>query len=166
MADEEPQAEAEAAAAAGPGVGAKIRKIVIIAVSAVVGLAVVVGGGFFAYKKMLSQKANPEDVIQEIGPTFKLENIIANLGDESGDRFVKLTLELEMSDGLLQPELEKRLPQIKQIIQLTLRSKKAAELNTPTGMSLFAEEILHQINSVLTGEKTVRHVYVPELAIQ
>ncbi|MBI2891012.1 MAG: flagellar basal body-associated FliL family protein [Nitrospirae bacterium] len=164
MAEEEP-AKDEAAPEPKKG-GGGLKKILIIVPAALVGVGVLAGGGMFAYKKFMAQKAEPADVIKEMGPTYDLEPVIANLGDESGDRFAKLKLVFELSDAAMVEELEKRKPKIQQIINLTLRSKTARELNTSTGIGLFSEEILHQVNAILTGEHTIREVYVTEIAVQ
>lgn len=163
MADEEKEQGAEDTAAKK---GGGLRKILIIVPIALVGVVALAGVGYVGYQKLMAQRAKPEDAIQEIGPMYKLESIISNLGDETGDRFVKVTLELELSDLKLQAELDKRLPQIKQIINFTLASKKSTDLITPQGKGLFAEEILHQINSVLTADQTVRNVYITDIAVQ
>ncbi|MBW1839183.1 MAG: flagellar basal body protein FliL, partial [Deltaproteobacteria bacterium] len=108
MADEdkkEKKKEEEAPAKKGSSM-----KLIIIGV---IVLFVLGGGGFFAWKTFLNPAQ--EDVKEEgamvrveIGPTYPLEVFIVNLAGTSGERYLKVNIELELKDSSLIIELEKR----------------------------------------------------------
>ena len=97
----------------------------------IIGIAIllVLGGGDFVswetFMKPSEKEAKKENapLRVELGPTFPLDTFIVNLAGANGERYLKVNMELELKDGKLVPELEKRRPQVRDTILLLLSSK-------------------------------------------
>ena len=149
------------------------KKIILISVLVILlGLA---GGGYFVWNKYIApavgldgepskavKKVEPKD---EIGTMFPLEPFVVNLADSSGKRFLKTTMELELSDEALAEEIKARLPQIKDSILLLLSSKNFNDIYTVHGKIKLREEIIIRVNTFLKHGR-VRNVYFTEFVIQ
>ncbi|MCK5421691.1 MAG: flagellar basal body-associated FliL family protein, partial [Deltaproteobacteria bacterium] len=121
MAEKEKGKEKEKVEEAPPEKGSSIKWIVI----AIVVLLVLGGGGFVSWKTFLNpaqEDGNKEGkpVRVQLGPTFPLDVFIVNLAGTSGERYLKVNLELELKESSLAAELEKRSPQIRDTILLLL----------------------------------------------
>ena len=149
----------------------KIKLIGICAVS----LGLVGGGGYFGYKKFVAKK--PVAVASEapsqakasaasrIGPLFKMDTFIVNLTGDSGARYLKTTMQLELSDALVTEELMGRNPQVRDLILTLLSSKSFGEISSTAGKFALREEMVSRLNELLaTGE--VRQVYFTEFVVQ
>ena len=150
-------------------------KLIIILVLV---LAVLGGGGFFAYKKFLAPK--PKSAKQEIadqeetpppgklpkfGQIFDLDPFIVNLADQKEVHYLKAKISLELKGKKITDEMNKRLPQIRDIIIELLSSKTYEELATLHGKEHLKNEIMIRLNSILkTG--SVEHVYFTEFVMQ
>ena len=166
MADEdkkEKKKEEEAPAKKGSGM-----KWIIIGV---VVLSVLGGGGFFAWKTFL----NPEqknDVAEEktammveLGPMFPLDVFIVNLAGTAGERYLKVTMELELKDSSLTSELEKRKPQVRDTILLLLSSKTFEDVATFKGKTKIRNQITARLNGILMPG-SIKKVYFTEFVVQ
>ena len=133
-------------------------------------LLVLGGGGFFAWKTFL----NPEqkDVAEEktagmveLGPTFPLDTFIVNLAGTSGERYLKVTMELELKDSSLTAELEKRKPQVRDTILLLLSSKTFEDVATFKGKTRIRNQITARLNGILIPG-SIKKVYFTEFVVQ
>ena len=151
------------------------KKVIIILISVLVIFLGLAGGGYFVWSKYISpaigldeetskavKKAEPKD---EIGTMFPLEPFIVNLADSSGKRFLKTTMELELSDEALAEEIKARLPQIKDSILLLLSSKNFNDIYTVHGKIKLREEIIIRVNTFIK-HGIIRNVYFTEFVIQ
>ncbi len=168
MAEEEKKAEGEEKPK-------KKKMFLIIIIVVVLGVGVgamkFLGIGPFK-KKVVEEPKEKEQVVKEppkpevkIGPMVPMEPIIVNLADPSGRRYVKITMNFELDRDKTKEEFEKRLPQIKDILIILLRSKTSAELNDPGGIFKLKEEIISRINALLITGK-VKRVYFTDFVIQ
>ncbi|MBN2233010.1 MAG: flagellar basal body-associated FliL family protein [Deltaproteobacteria bacterium] len=148
----------------------KLRLIIII-VSA---LLVLGGGGFAAYYFLFAPKPpSPEERARlaeeakkpEILPVFALKPFVVNLADSKSRRYLKTTLKLELSSPELQEELEKRQPQVRDVILTLLSSKTADEVNSMEGKFLLREEVVKRINTFLVTGKVTK-VFLEEFVVQ
>ncbi len=150
-------------------------KLIIIFISVLVFFLGLAGGGYFVWSKYVApaiglsgetskavKKAEPKD---EIGTMFPMETFIVNLADSSGKRFLKTTMELELSDEELAEEIKARLPQIKDSILLLLSDKNFDDIYKVHGKIKLREEIVIRINTFLK-HGTIRNVYFTEFVIQ
>jgi flagellar FliL protein len=120
--------------------------------------AIGIGGEISKVEKRVEPK-------NEIGTMFPLQPFIVNLADSSGKRFLKITMELELSDEALGEEMKVRLPQIKDSILLLLSSKDFDDIYTVGGKIKLREEIIIRVNTFLK-HGIVKNVYFTEFVIQ
>jgi flagellar FliL protein len=163
--DREPEGEAEKK-------GFPLKLVILLVV--VLGLG---GGGFYAWKSgMLNRflggekqahasKGEKKEVPLDVGPTRSLETFIVNLADPQGRRYLKVKMDLELSDEKVMPELDKRLPQLRDTILTTLCSKTYDEIGTLEGKMQLRMEIMARLNQLLKAGK-IRNLYFTEFIVQ
>lgn len=172
-------AEKEAAAAAAvpeaaPAPAAGQKPILFIAL-AIVNMLVVAGVGFMLYKSRQEEAKKPtldqvvegeahtkdaEDHAEKefVGKVVPLETFIVNMAQSKGRKVVKVNMELELDEGEVAGEIEKRKPQIRDIIIITLSSKTFDEVSSREGKENLRVEIKDTINNFLTKGK-IRNVF-------
>jgi len=101
----------------------------------------------------------------EIGPLFPFRSFIVNLQEREGERYLKVTVELEMEQETLKDELTKRTPQIQDTIIALLSSKSYEEISSLSGKQVLKAEIKARVNRVLTTG-SIRRVYFTEFVVQ
>ncbi|MEG3638083.1 flagellar basal body-associated FliL family protein [Magnetococcus sp. PR-3] len=155
------------------GGGGGLMKIIIPVVALLLG----VGGGYFLGDMMAAKETaeaaqaepedtkKPEDIQAMVGDVFPLEDFLVNLNEGRGNRYLKATIELELDTEELRPEVERRQPQIRDVILSLLGSKGAKELMDAEGKFRLREEILSRINAVLVNGN-VKRVYFTAFVIQ
>lgn len=172
MAEEKAKKE-EAAAAPAPEAssgGSKEKPILFIILS-VFNIIVVLGVGIMLYlgKKKEDQKATLEQVVagekqeQEheasqdpfVGEFVPMETFFVNLAGSRGGKIARVTLELEIEEKStdITEEIERRKPQIRDIIIILLSSKTYEQISTRDGKDNLREEIKARLNSFLTKGK-------------
>jgi flagellar FliL protein len=166
------EAEKEAKESGG---GGGLLKIIIPVVALLLGA----GGGYFmgnsAGSKHVEEVKNlepepkggeaPKDTKAMVGDMYKLEPFVVNLNEPKGSRYLKATIQLEMSSPDLKAELDRRAAQMQDVILALLTSKSFQELQALEGKFRLREELLSRINSLLVGG-TVARVYFTEFVIQ
>ncbi|RMG60635.1 MAG: flagellar basal body protein FliL [Deltaproteobacteria bacterium] len=143
----------------------KGKKLILI----IVALLLVVGGagGFFFMKKKGSHgeaEAKKEEVIEE-KVTLDLSPFIVNLLNSKRNKFLKVTLTLEMSDEVALNKAKASLPEIRDVIITLLTSKTADELIMPEGKLQLKDDIAMRLNQILGGH-AVKKVYLTEFVMQ
>jgi flagellar FliL protein len=81
-----------------------------------------------------------------VGPMFPLEPFTVNLLSESGRRYLKAEVNLEMSTANLQAELTSKMPVIRDTVITVLSSKTVEEISTARGKERLKEELIEQLN--------------------
>ncbi len=153
--------------------GGKKKLIILL----VVLLLLLGGGGGAAYKFLVldKQKDKQENKVQKIqeeirnveniGIMFEVGTFVVNLADKDADRYLKVTVILEIENEQIKQEVEKRLPQIKDSITTLLFTKTSRELKTAEGVEKLKEEILRRVNAILPLGG-VKNVYFTDFVIQ
>ena len=100
-----------------------------------------------------------------IGQIYAIENIIVNPAGSNGERFVKVSIGLEMGGAKLDQELKKRDVQLRDILIGIFTSKTIEEITNPAKRGDLREEIKGKINSLLVSGK-IRNIYFTDLVIQ
>ena len=167
MAEENKEQEQE------EGKGGKKKLIIILAL-----VLVLLGGGGAAYKFLVLDKAkekekkpNTEQIekqvkdIENLGIMFEVGTFVVNLADKDADRYLKVTVVLELENDKVKQEVEKRLPQIKDAITTLLFTKTSKELKTIDGIENLKEEIIKRVNALLPLGG-VKNVYFTDFVIQ
>lgn len=152
------------------------KKLIIILLLVLIILG---AGGGAAYKFLVLDKQNEEQKkekkaekiveeiknVEELGIQFDVGTFIVNLQDRDADRYLKISVVLEVQDEKIKMELEKRLPQIKDAITTLLFTKSSSELKTAEGIEQLKEEIIKRINAILPIGG-VKNVYFTDFVIQ
>ncbi len=139
---------------------------------------VLAAGGGAAYKflvldkkRAVSNEKQAEKIIEEIkatekvGVMFDLGTFVVNLADPDIERYLKVSIVLELKDQKVQAEAQKRLPEIKDAITTLLLTKRSSEIRTPEGIEFLKEEIAKRVNAILPLGG-VKNVYFTEFIIQ
>ncbi|RJQ84844.1 MAG: flagellar basal body protein FliL [Desulfobacteraceae bacterium] len=157
------------------------KKVLIIVIGAVVLMMAMMGGGFLLlWQKMVvtiaqvqdqngaEQKVEEEKKVAAepaMGPIYKMETMIVNLADQGGKRYLRITMELELSSPEVIEEIDRRLPQLRDAILMILPSKPYADISTTPGKVSLRDELIAKINSVLK-KGTVATIYFTEFVVQ
>ena len=143
----------------------------------VVLLAGLAGGGYWGYQKLMrssenapsgSQRASVKSPAQResvFGQIYSLETFVVNLSEKGGKRYLKAKIEVEYTREEVLPELESRLPQIRDVVLLILSSKTMLNIQTIEGKLNLKNELISKINQILkTG--SIRGLFFTEFVIQ
>jgi flagellar protein FliL len=112
-----------------------------------------------------AEVAGSDEASTEVGLMFPLETFTVNLLSESGRRYLKCEMNLEMGGKELSPELEEKKAVFRDIIIRILSSKSLEEISTIKGKEKLKEEIVGEINKRLKDGK-VQHVYFTDFVVQ
>ena len=162
----------------------KKSKIVIVIVVVLLLVALLLGVAFYFMTKSPSQaqEGTQNNAVQNdiapslpatsssgnymrIGPVYQLDQFIVNLLAQSGRRYLKTTISLEMTNAELQNEIVAKLPAIRDSINSVLSSKSLEEVSTSRGKEKIKEEIVQRLNEFLVDGK-VRNIFFVEYVIQ
>lgn len=143
-----------------------------ILIIVIVGMLIVFGaGGFIAWKYfvpklLIKEKEKAEaEMKDKIGAIFPLETFVVNLADQDNQKYLKLTVQLEMNEETVTKELNKRRPQLRDLIIGLLSMQKYSDVSTYKGKTFIRKEIISRINNViLTG--SVKRVFFTEFVLQ
>jgi flagellar protein FliL len=138
-------------------------------------------GGFFFLKGKSSASHEGEGAAQEASnhggghgvdaekgaasAVFNLEPFIVNLQDNSGTRYLKLTINLELEPNGTVTELQSQTAQIRDSLIILLSSKGYADIGTVEGKYQMRDEIVARVNQFLHKSK-VKTAYFTEFVIQ
>lgn len=100
-----------------------------------------------------------------IGPMYPMAQFVVNLLSESGNRFLKVAVDLELSDPKLQPEMDRKKSLIRDIIIRTFSSKTFEEISTLKGKDKLKDEVLDKINENLSDGQ-VKNIYFTDFVVQ
>lgn len=147
-------------------------RLLVVAIALVI--LATVGSAFATY---LIFRSNPSsstavdaqgvEVKKEMGPTYDVGEFTLNLTGKNGgsSRFIRTEIVLETSDKKVVGQLEKRQPQIRDLLISLLRGQSVAQLSTEHGMELLRFEIIQRMNTLITkGEVT--DVFFIDLIVQ
>ena len=96
---------------------------------------------------------------------FHLDPFIVNLAKSGGNRFLKMTVSLEMSSPKVRLELKKNIQKITDSILLLLSTKIFKDVYSVQGKFTLKGEITTRVNQFLT-EGQVKGAYFTEFIIQ
>lgn len=102
----------------------------------------------------------------EGGNLADLQEIIVTLaGDSARPRYLRIAVNLEMSDPTYVAMVEGRRPQLRDAVIMTLSDKTPAMLSTPDGKKRLREEIFRRTSEKLP-EGALLNVYFSDLVVQ
>ncbi|MEM7645498.1 MAG: flagellar basal body-associated protein FliL [Pseudomonadota bacterium] len=87
------------------------------------------------------------------GYPVPLDYFLVNLAEDQGQKLFKVQMEFDVDSVDVQEEINKRMPQVRDIIIILLSSKTYNQISTPKGKENLKEEIRDTVNSFLTKGK-------------
>jgi len=158
--DKEVEKEEEAPVA--PKKNSSFKLIIIISVALVVVAAGAVGG-YFLMTKTDTKKPLPEK--PAVISVWPMDAFVVNIAETNGERYLKIVIQLEVSDPGVGPELEQLKPRIRDSILDLLTPKTFKDLIDPAGKQRLREDIAGRINNILQRGKVTK-VYFTDFVIQ
>jgi flagellar FliL protein len=164
--------------------GKKSNSLMLIIIIVVLILIIIIGGiiavmmmGSEGDKTQMQQNQTVQErpmqrgtqgsasALAEIGPMFPLDTFTVNLLSESGRRYLKVEMNLELSGEELGVELDNKTAVIRDIIIRLLSSKSLEEISTAKGKEKLKEQIVDQLNMRLRDGR-INNVYFTEFVVQ
>lgn len=100
-----------------------------------------------------------------IGPIYPMDAFIVNLLSESGSRYLKVTLDIELDKADLAAEMDTKRSLVRDIIIRTLSAKTFEEVSTMKGKDRLKDEMVSKINEVL-ADGQVRNIFFTDFVVQ
>ena len=148
----------------------KMLQALMILVSAVLVLSLVSAGATFYVIMSKTTPATKKVIVEkpELGPIQSVGEFIVNLADPTESHYLRCNVVLEMDFGSsvkLAEEVDKRMPQIKDIIIATMGSKTSVQLGDPENRDALKQELKDKVNAILNRGQLAK-VYFTSFAIQ
>ena len=103
--------------------------------------------------------------LSEIGILYPLDTFTVNLKSDSGRRYLKATISLELSGEELSLELDAKAPVIRDRVIRILTSKTLEEISSKKGKQKVSDQIMATLNSIIT-DGSIQGIYFTEFVIQ
>jgi flagellar protein FliL len=148
---------------AAPPKKSKLKLFIII----FIGLVVIAGGataGFLVLSKSDSKKHGPEQKPAVLS-VWPMDAFVVNIIDANTERYLKLVVQLEVSDPTVITELEQIKPKLRDSILDLLTAKTYKDLMDLSGKQRLREDIAGRINNILTKGKVTK-VYFTDFVVQ
>jgi flagellar FliL protein len=101
----------------------------------------------------------------KLGPLFPLETFIVNLNDERRNRYLRVTMDLELLRKPDSDVLKNHLSQVRDSILTILPAKRFEDISSSEGKTALREEIIAKLNS-LFNQKVVSNIFFTEFVVQ
>lgn len=152
------------------------NKLVIILIGVLFVLVLGMGGGMFMIWNKLAavsaqvtpandpnvEKAKPE----QMGKVVSLDTFIVNLADPGANRYLRVTMDLEVTGGkAAEEDLTRRTSQLRDAVLMILPTKRFSDIISTEGKSALRDELLGALNGLLAAGKISR-IYFKEFVIQ
>ena len=146
-----------------------------IVIAAMLVITIGLAGGFFMMWNKLSEintaknaESNTEveqNQAAQLGPLFSLDTFIVNLADEERNRYLRITMDLELRAPDNTDMLNERLPQIRDRILMILPTKRFEDIASVEGKIALRDEIIGKLNSLFPAE-VVSNIFFTEFVVQ
>lgn len=140
------------------------NKMLLIIIAVFVLVLVISLSTFFIMSKFVfsnttdKNKLNEKIIIYSPGKEF-----LTNLKDTG--RFIKVSIDLEVSDKKNLKPLEERTSEVRDAIISVLRNKTAEEIEGSEGQNKLKQEIIDSLNKMF-GQKVIVNVYFNDFVVQ
>ena len=101
----------------------------------------------------------------QIGPMYPMDQYIVNLYNEGSSRYLKTTINFELSVAELSVEMDTKKPLIRDIVIKTLSAKTYEEISTIRGKESLKDELAMKVNQVLSDGQ-VNNLFFTDFVIQ
>jgi flagellar FliL protein len=141
------------------------KTLIIIIVAA----AVVLSAGGFAGYKLLAGKKSDDKTHEEKSDTktsiVALDPFVLNLADHG--RYLKVTIQFEISDKALSETVKSKTPQLRDTIITLVSSKSLNSISSPEGKFQLKDELLFRANQVMGMDKDIfKNLFFTEFVMQ
>lgn len=99
------------------------------------------------------------------GQTLALPAFTTNLADPLGQRFIRLTVELEVADSKVGDEIGRQNARIRDSVLMLLSSKSYADIATTESKMMLKDEITERLNTIL-GPGKIHQVFITDMVVQ
>jgi flagellar FliL protein len=138
-----------------------------------VGVLLLGGGGGAAWFFMGGEKeegkhakdTHEEAHVEEPGPVMELDPFLLNLADRDEQRFLKVSIKLELDRPEEETDFPNKVPAIRDALLVLLSSKESQLLRTVNGKRRIREEIMIRVNGVMSKGK-IANVFFTDFIIQ
>jgi flagellar FliL protein len=103
--------------------------------------------------------------LKDIGVLYPLDTFTVNLKSDSGRRYLKVTLSLELEGEELSLELDAKTAVLRDRIIRILTSKTLEEISSKKGKSKVEHQIMDTLNAMIS-DGTIKGIYFTEFVIQ
>jgi flagellar FliL protein len=151
------------------------NKVMFLVIAVMLVVTIGLAAGFFMMWSKLSeintqaaQTANidsNQSQMSQLGPLFSLDTFIVNLADEERNRYLRITMDLELSAPADSEKLDERLPQIRDRILMILPSKRFDDIASVEGKTVLRDEIIGKLNS-LFPRTVITNIFFTEFVVQ
>jgi len=147
----------------------KGKKSIIKWIAVIFMVAILGAGGFLGWKYYETHLSGSENAAREQTVQkpviWSMDSLIVNLMDDNGERYLKVTIQVEVSGQDCVAELDMLKPKVTDSIIGLLSSKRYNDVAGFVGKQRLRDEIAVRLNSYLT-KGHVRRVYFIEFLIQ
>ncbi len=112
-----------------------------------------------------SSAMNDTRKLDQIGTLYPLDTFTVNLKSDSGRRYLKVTMSLELEGKELSNELDSKAPVLRDRIIRILSSKTLEEISSKKGKQKVSEQIMDALNAMLTDGR-IKGIYFTQFVIQ
>ena len=100
-----------------------------------------------------------------VGPMYPLDQFLVNLLSETGSRYLKMEINLELSAETLTPEIDQKKPLLRDIIIRILTSRTYEDVSTAKGKERLKDEIATKLNEILR-DGYIKNVFFTDFIVQ
>jgi flagellar protein FliL len=126
-------------------------------------------GGVAAYKLLFSGKSEKAETRQHEEKKdaktalIALDSFVLNLAEQG--RFLKVTMQFELSDAAALPMVTEKTPQLRDAIITLVSSKSSEAVSSPEGKLQLKDELLLRANQSV-GKDVFKNLYFTEFVMQ
>ena len=113
----------------------------------------------------VSEEAVEGESIKKMGPIYSLDSFIVNLDDPKYRKYLRVTMDLELTTAENTKDIEERLPQIRDCVLTILPAKQYDQVITIDGKNQLRQELLEAMNGFFPKE-IITKIYFTEFVIQ
>ena len=116
-------------------------------------------------KHIQNTSVDNERPLDEIGTLYPLDAFTVNLKSDSGRRYLKSTISLELDTPDLATELDTKKAVLRDRIIRILSSKTLEEVSSRKGKQKLSDQIMNTLNAMITKGQ-IKGIYFTEFVIQ
>jgi len=139
-----------------------LKWIIIVSVVLVVIVSGTIAGLYFFTNIDTKKPATEKPAVLTFWP---MDAFIINIAETNGERYLKIVMQLEVSDPAVVTELEQLKPRLRDSILDLLTPKTYKELMDLSGKQRLREDIAGRVNNILQRGKVTK-VYFTDFVVQ